>query len=93
MENASLKPRPGIEGTTRWKGCWVDGLSGLVKWLKRGERLRFVRGKEGMRRSGMAERCGEIMWMKWIRSERGVGEEEMEMEMEMLVRNCGREVL
>lgn len=47
---------------------WVDvGEVGLVRGAKRGVRERFVRGKVGIRRSGMACLCGDLRWRKWIR--------------------------
>ena len=51
---ASLKPRPGREGTTSVNG-WVDvGEVGEVRGAKRGVKERFVSGKVGIRRRGRA---------------------------------------
>ena len=54
----SLNPRPGILGTTIWKGAVVAGSAGWVRVEKSGSRLKFVRGKLGIRRSGVACACG-----------------------------------
>ena len=86
---ASLKPRPGMEGMTRWNGWWVVGSEGSVRGLKsgarRGERLGW--GKEGRRMRGMAWAWGDLMCRKWIRMGWGfVG-------MAIAVRNWGRVVL
>tara|TARA_R110002060_G_scaffold37074_6_gene48090 strand:+ start:183 stop:401 length:219 start_codon:yes stop_codon:yes gene_type:complete len=57
---ASLKPRPGREGTTSVNG-WVDvGEVGEVRGAKRGVKERFVSGKVGIRRRGRACLCGDL---------------------------------
>ena len=64
----SLNPRPGREGMTRWKGWrWVSS-SGSVRGLMRCVREKLVKGKGGIRSSGMALARGDLTWMKWIRT-------------------------
>lgn len=70
---ASLRPRPGREGMTRWKACCLgevpssDAASGSVRGLMRCPRDRLVKGNGGTRRRGTASGCGERAWMKWTR--------------------------
>lgn len=86
---ASLKPRPGREGTMSVNG-WVDvGELGEVRGAKRGVRERFVRGNVGRSRRGRACVCGDLMWRKWIRR----GGEGGYVGSESAVRYCGSVVL
>lgn len=60
--NGSLKPRPGIEGTTM-SYAWPPS-AGEWRAAKRGENERFVNGNEGRTSSGIAFLDGDFMWIK-----------------------------
>lgn len=62
---ASLKPRPGSEGMTRWKGWW-SASSGSVKSLTTCPRERLGKGNGGINNKGIASARGERAWMNWI---------------------------
>lgn len=64
---ASLNPRPGREGIMSVNGCVDVGEAGSVRDLMSGVRERFVSGKVGIRSSGKACLCGDLMCRKWIR--------------------------
>lgn len=78
---ASLKPREGRVGMTRWK----VGVRGWMRWV----RAWAVRGKGGRRRSGTAEAEAERTWMKCRRRRPGAGRPGQGR----AVRNWGAEVL
>lgn len=66
LGSASLNPRPGREGITRWKGWLAMASSGSVSGLTRCLKERFVKGKGGINSNGTACACGERTWMKCI---------------------------
>lgn len=89
MVNESLNPKPGREGQMIWYAC--PPSSGFERVLNKGVKDRFVNGKDGRSRSGMAVGEGERMCMKCIRS--GVGVVRFGCAGgEMARRNCGRVV-
>lgn len=66
LGRASLKPKPGRDGMTRWNG-WFD-LASLgsvkmgIKWLSE----RLEKGKGGIKSNGTAFAWGDRAWMKCI---------------------------
>lgn len=51
---ASLKPMPGSDGITTWKGCVAPASSGSDRGVTRCPNDRFVKGNGGIKSKGTA---------------------------------------
>lgn len=59
----SLKPRPGSDGMTRWKGWWLASF-GLVNSSTRWPKERLEKGNGGISSKGITFARCERAWMK-----------------------------